>query len=201
MNTVTIFALAILAALADVAVVLTWLKIEPKHITNAEWWRMHQVTITGGKIFLMSTLAVASLSLSSYGFYRSYYGQVRRPTLVEWGTGQNRCTETIDTSAIVDLADKYYIVGACGLSDPTVELLNDKRISLSDLFYIAGTQQKISIKFSAEMANAIAALRTEGESSLRYLFSPKREIFLKCICCQTSRLSEGRYIKPPGSAS
>jgi hypothetical protein len=110
----------------------------------------------------MSMLAVASLSLSSYGFYRSYYGQVPRALVIEWGVDQNRCTEKIDTSAIADLATKYYVVTACGLTDPTVEVLNDKRISISDRFYIAGTPQQISIKFSTEMANALSALRTEG---------------------------------------
>jgi hypothetical protein len=51
-NTSTVFTLAILAGLADLVAILTWLRIKPQQVFSADWWRVHQVTITGGKVFL-----------------------------------------------------------------------------------------------------------------------------------------------------
>jgi hypothetical protein len=164
---VTTFVLASLAALGNIIVILTWFGIKPNHVFSATSWAVRTVTVSGRALVLVFALAVFSLGLSSYGLYRIYFGQVRTPSVVQWGSdNKNHCLLVVDTSSIADMADKYYIVAACGVIDPSVEIMNDKRISISDAFYIVGRQQSFQINMSQDMINEFAALRTEGEPSI-----------------------------------
>jgi hypothetical protein len=145
-NSAAIFAFAVIAAIADVIAILTWLKVEPSKIFSRDRWR-REVTVTTGKVLLISALAVLSLTLSSYGFFTTYK---QNPTvkILEWGTGEKRCHVVVDTSAITSMADDYNIVLACGIVDPTIDVMEDTKILFSGPFGIYGVPQSIATTVS-----------------------------------------------------
>jgi hypothetical protein len=69
MNPIAIYFFALLAAVAQIVGILSWLKIEPKNIFSRDWWAMFPVNITKGKLILILGFGIFSLILSSYGFY------------------------------------------------------------------------------------------------------------------------------------
>ena len=158
MDKTTAFLFAILAAIADLVAVFTWLKLEPSHIFEKAWWTNRPVSITRAKAFFIALLSVLSLGLSSYGYYGSYASKIPVPRTLAWGVQSKQCFVVEDTSAIVEFAKDYFIVLACGVVDPTVDVLNDKRIILSNPFNIYGTNQQISAASTPEFDKFLEAL-------------------------------------------
>jgi hypothetical protein len=64
----------------------------------------------------------------------------------------------VDTSQIADRSDKYDVVLACGIIDPTVDQLEDKRIILSSPFNIAAGPQAISAPSTDEFTKFATTL-------------------------------------------
>jgi hypothetical protein len=89
-------------------------------------------------------LLIVSLALNCFGFYRSATSGA--PRMLEWGVANQHCNVVVDTSQIADMANKYDVVLACGIVDPTVDQLEDKRIILSSPFNIAAGAQAISLR-------------------------------------------------------
>lgn len=162
MSNSTVFAFAVISGLADIVAILTWLKIEPQHIFSSNWWRMRQVTITGGKLFLILTLAIASVALSSYGFYLTYNGttltiQQQPPVgLAAWGLMQAKgapvATGVFATVATSQFApkcqDKYAVLIIVRIQDNTVDADFDETIDKSNPFQIA--PEMINVPFSSK---------------------------------------------------
>ena len=72
------------------------------------------------------------------------------PRTLQWGKTEKNCYVTADTSPIVQSSDKYSIVLACGIVDPTIDILEDKRIILSGPFGISGAAQAMAAAFTPE---------------------------------------------------
>lgn len=56
--------------------------------------------------------------------------------IVGWGGAPGRCTAVIDTSRLLSFKDDYKLALACGILDPSVDALQDKRLTISSLFTI-----------------------------------------------------------------
>jgi hypothetical protein len=110
-------------------------------------------------------LLVVSLALSVAGFWTIYHRneQQMAPRTIEWGVLTNTathkaagCEVQVDTSAIASLADKYYVVLVCGVTDAAVDPLQDTRIAVSAPFTISGGIQGIADMFQNQELLQIA---------------------------------------------
>jgi len=134
---------ALIAGVAQVISILGWLKIGPDKIFNRAWWKVREVTVTKGKLAIISVLGLLSLGLSAYGLFL-INSERPVPKMMQWGVGNKHCNVVVDTTAIKQWANDYYLVLACGVVDPTVDILEEKRIMLSGPFNIYGSPQAIS---------------------------------------------------------
>ncbi|MGA3309263.1 MAG: hypothetical protein ABSD08_11685 [Xanthobacteraceae bacterium] len=66
---------------------------------------------------------------------------IPNPIIKIGGTPPNLCGATIDASVLISFKDKYKMALTCNIVQSTVDLLDDKRIAVSNLFDItAGTR-------------------------------------------------------------
>ena len=68
-----------------------------------------------------------------------------------WSPGPNNCTVSIDTSKLVSFRDKYKVIAVCGIGDPTIEKLDDDRITVSNAFEIIPGAIQIQTPYSERM--------------------------------------------------
>jgi hypothetical protein len=71
---------------------------------------------------------------------------LNKPTpnlLVGWGGTPGNCYELINTGALLGYAEKYKIVTICGINDPSVDIMEDERITVSNAFTILPGQLPI----------------------------------------------------------
>lgn len=73
MNPIIVLALALLAAVADLVVILTWLKIEPQHIFSGKWWSMPEISISRGRVATILGMSILSLTLAVVGLGILYF--------------------------------------------------------------------------------------------------------------------------------
>jgi hypothetical protein len=72
--------------------------------------------------------------------------------IASWGNTPNSCHAVIDTSRLLSFRDKYKLGLACGLTDPTLDKLEDERISVSNPFEIIPGAVNIVVLYREEMA-------------------------------------------------
>jgi hypothetical protein len=72
MSPTVVLALAVMAAIADVVVILTWLGVGPHHIFNRKWWSMEAISVSRRKMSVVLGLLLLSLSLSFIGLGTLY---------------------------------------------------------------------------------------------------------------------------------
>jgi hypothetical protein len=58
------------------------------------------------------------------------------PVILGWGGVPGNCNEIINTEALLPYSDKYKVVGICGITDPSVDVMEDERITVSNAFTI-----------------------------------------------------------------
>ena len=144
-----LFSFALVGALGAAAtvidVLIRWLKLPKLEGADSSQPRSINLSISKKQAVFFILLLFLSIALSSIGFYESIgKSEASVPRIVQWGVGNKHCTVVADTSPIMNLADKYSIVLACGVVDPTVDLVEDKRILLSGPFNIYGNAQAMS---------------------------------------------------------
>ena len=58
------------------------------------------------------------------------------PVILGWGGVPGNCNEIINSDVLLPYADKYKVVGICGVADPSVDIMEDERITVSNAFTI-----------------------------------------------------------------
>jgi hypothetical protein len=92
------------------------------------------------------------------------------PTVIQgWGpqmtpTGP-ACMMIMDTSRLKRFKDKFSIVGACGISDPTTDMYTDDEITISKPFTITGGAVTIEAKMNPQMAKVEMVPAITGQPS------------------------------------
>ena len=157
MNLQLTFILAGLAGLANLIAILNWLDVGPRKLFNSEWWKAREVTVSRGKLATIALLGFLSLAFSSYGFY-VINRQSPIPKIIAWGVAAQHCNVLVDTTPIKIFSGDYDVVLACGVVDPTVDMLEDTRIIMSGPFGIYGGNQAISAASTPEFTKFIESL-------------------------------------------
>ena len=115
------------------------------------------ITISRPRGWLTALLLLSSLALSIAGFWTIYTRNQQQmiPRMIQWGAVPDEsghsiagCAVITDTSLVVSLADKYYVLLVCGVTDPSIDQLEDTRIAVSKPFNILGGPQQIVNKFT-----------------------------------------------------
>jgi hypothetical protein len=75
-----------------------------------------------------------------------------------WGPTPTGCQIGVDTSRLSTFRDQYYLVGVCGLTDPSTDVLQQTGITISKPFTITPGGVNIFAPYSAVMANTIKGL-------------------------------------------
>ena len=75
------------------------------------------------------------------------------------------CMMVMDTSRLKRFKDKFFVVGACGISDPTTDMYTDDEITISKPFTITGANVTIEARMNAQMAKVVAIPATPNQPS------------------------------------
>lgn len=171
MSPTAYFVLAIIAAIADVIAILSWLKVEPSSLLNPEW-TMRDIRVTGARLVMIVALPLLGIGIGAYGLYEIHGSEKATaiPRILQWGIGGKHCNVVVDTSLIANLADGYSVVLACGINDPTVDPVEDERIILSGKFGIAGQPQQISAPSNAKFDAVVDSLGNQPLSMWQRVF-------------------------------
>jgi len=114
---------------------------------------------TGEEVGLKATpgmvLAVGILAFL-YGVLLTIDATGSIPNVVAaWGPALNGCQILVDTSRLGTFRDKYYLVGICGLTDATIDKLQQTGITISKSFTITPGGVTIFAPYSPEMARTV----------------------------------------------
>jgi hypothetical protein len=91
-----------------------------------------------------------------YGVLLAVYATGSVPTvLVAWGPNATGCQFGVDTSRLSSFKDSYYLVGVCGLSDPSIDVLQQTGITISTPFTITSGGVNIFAPYSPTMLAAV----------------------------------------------
>ncbi len=75
--------------------------------------------------------------------------------MAAWGPTTTGCQMALDTSRLSTFKDRYYLVGVCGFTDPSTDLLQQTGVTISKPFTITSGGVSIFAPYSATMANTI----------------------------------------------
>src|SRR5277367_583185 len=154
-----LFVFGVLGAAGGLATVIeVGRKWSKQNRENGSTRRRKYFTVSKSTAVFCLGLLILSLALNCFGFYRSTTSGV--PRMMGWGVANRHCDVVVDTSQIADRSDKYDVVLACGIVDPTIDPLEDKRIILSRSFNVAAGPQAISAPSTDEFTNLVASLGT-----------------------------------------
>jgi hypothetical protein len=131
-----------------------------------------------GKRLTLRHALIGALILTWIFFgYDIYNRQQTRPPVFDslfthWDTDGTACNATINGSKIIDRQDKYRVALICGFLDPTVDYLNDSRITITKGMNIHGGFIVFSADYSEEMADGLAANIRKSQAKKPPLPSP-----------------------------
>ena len=163
-----LFLFALCGAIGGIATFfdLIWKLISAKGISGP-------IAISRARVWFTALLVLGSLILSIAGFWTMYTKNQQQmiPRTMQWGAVPDAsghsvggCEVITDTSLIVSFADKYYVVLVCGITDPSVDQLEDTRIAVSKPFNILGGPQQIVNRFVNP--DLIAQIKAAGSASV-----------------------------------
>lgn len=87
-------------------------------VVKFQWWK---------------TPAIPALAILVALAWAPYF--VKKPSntlLTEWGGAPGNCYELVNTDSLLQYADNYRVVGICGLTDPSTDIMEDERITISN---------------------------------------------------------------------
>jgi len=113
------------------------------------------MNISRARAWFTSVLLLGSLVLSVLGFLSIYENSQEGmfPHTLAWGPLSDKdgnitgCAVATDTTPIKSWADKYWVVLVSGISDASVDQVEDTRIAISNPFNITGGTQEIVDNF------------------------------------------------------
>jgi hypothetical protein len=86
--------------------------------------------------------------------------EISPEVIAGWDNDAHRCRTLIATHELQSYANEFYLYVACVDYEPTVDLVNSKRLEFSAPFQITGQQQEIDIVYSGAMKSISARSRT-----------------------------------------
>ena len=167
MGAAALFVFALLAAIADLIAILTWLKIEPSQIFSRNWWSVREISITRGKLAGILGLATISLGLSSYGFYSINQAEVAQNYMLGWGvdgvvTNPPSVAIVANGHLLMKYRSSFKITGVCFIGFGTHDFLDDD-LEKSGLHEITDDRIPIRIPLSQNFLD-----RHRGYSGTNY---------------------------------
>ena len=90
------------------------------------------------------------------------------PLIKAWGSSleAHQCTVIIDGSSLLPWRDKFSVGFACGIADATVDRLQDKTITISNLFSIQNGEIAMTANFRKAMVSKQEDLMARAHDSL-----------------------------------
>jgi hypothetical protein len=94
----------------------------------------------------------------------TYATQSVPAVITAWGDDpvNKNCYETIDTSRLVGFQANFRIATVCGVRDPSIDQMEDGRISISSTFRISGGPVDITIPYSDAFSQAVTSGKFKG---------------------------------------
>lgn len=99
------------------------------------------------------------IAMFSYEIYHRYVVTEATRVFTGWGGGVGTlCSATIDGSKLVDWKETDRVALICGVTDPTVDQMEDTRITITQPFTIQLQQMVMTASYSKEMADFLNGL-------------------------------------------
>ncbi|HKM83730.1 MAG TPA: hypothetical protein VJY15_22575 [Candidatus Acidoferrum sp.] len=163
------------------------------------WWYQtrKQSRETGGEYRITWGLVISVGILAFlYGVLLSVYATGSVPNvIVSYGRADNGCQSVVDTSRLSSFKDSYNLVVACGITNPTVDQLEEKGISISSPFNIKTGGAAILTPYSPAMAAEIKPGIVTGLWFYAILV-PKDIDLSKCSSLSELQKQGGRIVAP-----
>jgi hypothetical protein len=99
-------------------------------------------------------------------FWRSSSVQQAQRVIIGWGGAGSVCSSLINSAPYLELRDKFNVVVACCITDPTTDKFEDHRITLSAPFTIRPDPIEITVPWTKEMNDTITAMKKEAISQM-----------------------------------
>lgn len=101
------------------------------------------------------------LAIATWIPYFLHLGEPERVMAMDaWGGLQDGCYVVMDGTKLQHYSDRYNILLACGVSNPTVDQMQDSLITVSSAFSIANGPIPIEAKYTQGLTDQIKSLAT-----------------------------------------
>src|SRR5947207_2909394 len=163
-------ALFIFAAIQALGVILLFFRIDVRlmrRLMRRLGRGSADVTSPSQRERLMTLFAVGSLCLAAYGLWNQPKADPFVRVVKTWGTTggygpAQGCRMTIDGARLADYARKFDLAITCGVSDPTIDPMNNVAISVSRPITIQSFDFEVEVAISPATRLAAADIVRRG---------------------------------------